>query len=222
MGMRGAAARLGLGIARDLKKQRHWNMKKISRSSCSAAMMEEKKNGGTGSDEDGKSLYLFFAEQNGREYVDRRYVSRMRYPIRSIKLSYLLSPLLSTQTDDYPKLIEAVPTLSCTDRYRIWGFARGADFIFTGGGAVGVGGSVGPKFRKSPYQDRSDETQGQGQEEDHHRNPKLKKIKVLKKGEKEFLFLDALPEGKVAVRSWWIDHKYVAPSNDIYNHLGLV
>ncbi|KAK9921473.1 hypothetical protein M0R45_029982 [Rubus argutus] len=199
--------RLGLGlasaIARDLKKQRHWNMKKISRSSCSAAVMEEKKKGGTGWDEDGKSLYLFFAEQSVREHVDGHFVSRMRYPIRSIKLSYLLSPSLSTQTDDYPKLIEAVPTLSCSDRPRMWGFARGVDFIFTETGAVG------PKFtrtyRKSPYQDGSDEirsfeTQGQGQEKDHHRNPKLKnspKFKMLKKGEKEFLFLDALPEGKV-------------------------
>ncbi|KAK9941622.1 hypothetical protein M0R45_007324 [Rubus argutus] len=117
--MRGAAARLGLGIARDLKKQHPHthpfpHIKKGSSCSATATATEENKKGGTGSD---KSLYLYFTELIGRQYAHGRYFSGLRYPIRSIKLSYLLSPSSSSSI----KVTEAVHTLKRTDRFRNWG-----------------------------------------------------------------------------------------------------
>ncbi|KAK9902909.1 hypothetical protein M0R45_001424 [Rubus argutus] len=203
MGMRGAAARLGLGlggaIARDLKHHKNMMMiKKVSssfspiffirKSSSASSSVTEK--GGTGLSSD-KWLYLYFNEHYAHENVNGPSSSGTKYPIRAIKLSYLLSP---TKTDyEHSKLTEAVRTFrnynSSLDRN--WAGHFSSQILFTL-----------PKFTRSYASDGGNneicplETQ-MGREDDHQ-NPKLKKaIKRLKKGGQEFLFLEELPDGKL-------------------------
>ncbi|KAK9948846.1 hypothetical protein M0R45_004405 [Rubus argutus] len=121
MGMRGAAARLGLGlggaIARDLKHHKNMMMiKKVSssffpilfirKSSGASSSVTEK--GGTGSSSD-KWLYLYFNEHYAHENVNGPSSSGTKYPhSRHQMSSYLLSP---TKTDyEHSKLTEAVRT----------------------------------------------------------------------------------------------------------------
>ncbi|KAK9949841.1 hypothetical protein M0R45_005352 [Rubus argutus] len=167
MGMRGAAARLRLGLGGAIRDVKHHKNVSSSSSFCpvllirkcsSASCVTEK--GGTGSSSSDKWLHLYFKEEYAGWYDNGPIWSSVKYPIRAIKLSHLLSP---TKTDyEDSKLTEAVRTLRNYNNtlYRNWGGRYSSQIFFTL-----------PKLTRSYAA-----SDGGGQ---------------------EFLFLEELPDGKL-------------------------
>ncbi|KAK9920128.1 hypothetical protein M0R45_028689 [Rubus argutus] len=196
----------------------------IRKSSSASSSVTEKGCKRSSSD---KWLYLYFKEHYAHRYVNGPTSSGTKYPIRAIKLSYLLSP---TKTDyEDSKLTEAVRTFRNynSSLYRNWGGSYSSQILFTL-----------PKFTRSCSSDGgNNEICSLETQEDDHRNPKLKKaIKRLKKGGQEFLFLEELPDGKlysldpkicgsalkrVSVSRYWIPPGKAGRNGYLLSHLHL-
>ncbi|XP_040375280.1 uncharacterized protein LOC121053034 [Rosa chinensis] len=175
-------ARLGLGIARDRKQHMNktlsFTRNKSSCSATAAAASEKKK-------EEEKSVYLYFKEETTSHKGVHDCKHRTRFPIRSVKLSYLLSPSSSTKTniDDDPNISdEVLPDLRETRRFiRSW--ARSSPhFLFT---SPAPGGGGGPAFSQS-YASQICSLRNKAKV----LNKNFPVIKRMKKNEDELLFLE--------------------------------
>ncbi|PRQ55346.1 putative galactose oxidase/kelch, beta-propeller [Rosa chinensis] len=180
MGMR---ARLGLGIARDLKQHMNktlsFTRNKSSCSATAAAAASEKKK------EEEKSLYIYFKEETTSNKGVHDCKHRTRFPIRSVKLSYLLSPSSSTKTniDDDPNISdEVLPDLRETRRFRTW-VRSSPHMLFTAPAPAPRGG--GPGFSLS-YASQICSLRSKAKV----LNKNFPVIKRMKKNEDELLFLE--------------------------------